>query len=175
MPLSAHKVMHDMTVCRTAQLGGHTAQCPHGGFERYAANACRNRHCPTCQTLTKAQGVADRQAALLPVPSFHCVLTLPHALNPLVLGHTRPLLALRCNAVSPTRLQCGHHNLGGQIGGTMVLHPWDQTLGAPVHRHCLIPSGALAHDGTQWLPTHPRFLFPVQALRTVFRGQCLDA
>ena len=175
MPPSAHKVMHDMTVCRTAQLGGHTAQCAHCGFARYASHSCRNRHCPTCQTLTKAQWGADRQAELLPVPSFHCVCTPPHALNPLVLGHTRPLRTLRCTAVRQTLLQCGHHNLGGQSGGTMVLHTWDQTLGAHVHLHCLIPAGALSPDGAQWLPTHPRLLFPVQALRTVFRGTCLDA
>ncbi|MBI3326734.1 MAG: IS91 family transposase [Nitrospinae bacterium] len=162
-------------VGRTAELGGHTEQCPHCGFERHASNSCRNRHGPTCQTLTKAQWVADRQAELLPVPYFHCVFTLPHELNPLVLDHKRPLLTLLFKAVSQTLLQCGHHNLGGPIGSTMVLHTWDQTLGAHCHLHCLIPAGALSPDGAQWLPAHPRFLFPVQALSTVFRGKFLDA
>jgi hypothetical protein len=83
LPPSHHKVMHDIMVCRTAALGGPTAQCPHCGFERHAYHSCRNRHGPTCQTLTKAQWVADCQAELLPVPSFHGVLTRPHALNPL--------------------------------------------------------------------------------------------
>jgi Putative transposase/Transposase zinc-binding domain len=167
--------MHDMTVCRTAQLGGHSEQCPHCGFERYAYNSCRNRHCPKCQTLTRAQWVADRQAELLPVPYFHCVFTLPHGLNPLVLSHPRPLLTLLFQAVRQTLLQFGRQNLGGQMGGTMVLHTWDQTLGAHFHLHCLIPAGALSHDGTQWLPTAPRFLFPVQALSPVFRGKFLEA
>src|SRR2546426_799908 len=87
----------------------------------------------------------------------------------------RPLLTLLCKAVRQTLLQCGHHNLGGQIGGTMVLHTWDQTLGAHCHLHGLIPAGSLSPDGAPWLPPHPRFLFPVQALRTVFRGKCLAA
>jgi hypothetical protein len=55
VPPSAQRVMHDLTICRTVHLGGHTEQCPHCGFERYAYNACRNRHCPKCQTLTTVQ------------------------------------------------------------------------------------------------------------------------
>lgn len=164
-----------MTVCRTPQLGGHIEQCPHGGFARYAYHSCRKRHYPKCQTMTGAQWVADCQAECLPVPYFHCVFTLPHALNPLVLRHPRPLLTLLCQAVRQTLLQCGHQHLGGQSGGTIVLPTWEQTLGAHCHLHCLIPAGALAPDGTQWLPASARFLFPVQALRTVFRGQCLGA
>ena len=57
----------------------------------------------------------------------------------------------------------------------MVLHTWDQTLNAHFHLHCLVPAGALAEDGTRWVPTHPRFLFPVRALSTVFRAKFLEA
>jgi putative transposase/transposase-like zinc-binding protein len=175
VPPSHHKVMHDILVCRTAALGGHAEQCPQCGFERYAYNSCRNRHCPKCQTLTKAQWVADRQADLLPVPYFHCVCTLPHELNALVLANKRPLLTLLLRAASQTLLQFGRQNLGGQLGGIQVLHTWDQTLGAHFHVHCLVPGGALADNGTRWIPTHPRFLFPVHALSPVFRGKFLEA
>jgi hypothetical protein len=175
VPPSHHKVMHDIMVCRTAALGGHAEQCPQCGFERYAYNSCRNRHCPTCQTMTKAQWVADRQAELLPVPYFHCVFTLPHELNALVLVNKRPLLTRLLQATSQTLLQFGRQNLGGQRGGIPILPTWDQTLGAHFHVHCLGPGGALGENGTRWVPTHPRFLFPVHALSTVFRGTCLDA
>jgi len=40
-------------------------------------NSCRNRNCPKCQGLARAQWLADRQAELLEVPYFHVVLTLP--------------------------------------------------------------------------------------------------
>ena len=30
-------------------------------------------------------------------------------------------------------------------------------------------------DGTRWVPTHPKFLFPVKALGIVFRAKFLDA
>jgi hypothetical protein len=83
--------MHAIEACRTAQLGGHAAHCPSCGVERYAYNSCRHRHCPKCQTFPKGQWVAARKAALQPVPSFHLVLTVPHALHPLILAHKRPL------------------------------------------------------------------------------------
>ena len=36
VPPQHQKVMPDITVCRTAQLGGHTARCPQCACERYA-------------------------------------------------------------------------------------------------------------------------------------------
>jgi len=103
------------------------------------------------------------------------VFPVPHALNALILGNKRPLLRLLLRAVRQTLLQFGQQNLHGQLGATLVLHTWDQTLNAHFHLHCLVPAGALAEDGTRWVPTQPRFLFPGQALRTVFRAQFLAA
>ena len=70
MPLSQLKVMSAIESCRTAQLGGHREYCAQCGFERFAYNSCRNRHCPKCQTLAKAQWLEDREAELLPVPYY---------------------------------------------------------------------------------------------------------
>jgi hypothetical protein len=119
--------------------------------------------------------VEAQRAELLPTPYFHTVFTVPHALNALILGNKRPLLTMLFRAASQTRLQFGQQNLGGQLGATMVLHTWDQTLNAHFHLHCLVPAGALAEDGPRWVPTHPRFLFPVQALSMVFRAKFLAA
>src|SRR5688572_14548324 len=161
--------------CRTAQLGGHAEQCPQCGFERYAYNSCRNRHCPKCQTGTTANWVEARRAELLPTPYFHTVMTLPHELNPLILGNKRLLLGLLFHTARDTLIQFGRHNLGGQLGAIMVLHTWDQVLQAHFHLHALVPGGALADDGTRWAPTHPKFPFPVKALGEVFRGKFLGA
>jgi hypothetical protein len=175
VPPAHQKVMRDIEACRTAQLGGHAEHCPTCGFERYAYNSCRNRHCPKCQTFPKVQWVEDRKAELLPVPYFHLVFTVPHDLNPLILAYKRPLLTRLFNAASQTLIQFGHRNLGGQIGCTMVLHTWDQTLGAHFHVHCVVAAGALASNGERWIEADPRFLFPVRALSTVFRGKCCAA
>jgi len=43
-----------------------------------------------------------------------------------------------------------------------------------VHRHCLVPGGALAEDGT-WLPVKGSYLFPVRALSRHFRGRVVSA
>jgi Putative transposase/Transposase zinc-binding domain len=169
------KVIDAILACRTAQLGGHAERCPQCGFERYAYSSCRNRHCPKCQTWATVQWVEAQRAELLPTPYFHTVFTVPHALNALILGNKRLLLTLLFRTASQTLLQFGQHNLGGQLGATLVLHTWDQTLNAHFHLHCLVPAGALAEDGTHWVPTHPHFLFPVRALSTVFRAKFLAA
>jgi len=160
---------------RPAALGGHAAPCPPCGVERYAAHAGRNRPCPKGHPLTKAQGGADRQAALLPVPSCHGVLTLPHALTALVVAHKRPLLPRRWRAPSPPLLQCGRQTLGGQCGGLHVLPTWAPPLGAQGHGPWLVPGGALAAEGPRGLPTPARCLLPVPAVSTVCRGKGLDA
>ena len=71
------RVMAAIEACRTAALGGHVEQCDDCGQVRIAYNSCRNRHCPKCQGLARAEWLADRQAELLPVPYFHVVFTVP--------------------------------------------------------------------------------------------------
>jgi hypothetical protein len=71
------RVMGAITACRTAALGGHVEQCDDCAATRIAYNSCRNRHCPKCQGLARAEWLAQRQAELLPVPYFHVVFTLP--------------------------------------------------------------------------------------------------
>jgi hypothetical protein len=177
LPLAQLKVLQAIASCRTAALGGHRECCAHCGLERFAYNSCRNRHCPKCQALVKAQWLEARQAELLPVPYFHNVFTLPHQLNPLILCHEqnqRAILNLLFQAAAETLLQFGRNNLDGTLGATLVLHTWDQQLRPHFHVHCLIPGGVLSLDRTQWRPAHPRYLFPVRALSKVFRGKFLD-
>jgi predicted Zn-ribbon and HTH transcriptional regulator len=177
LPLSHLKVLRAIETCRTAALGGHRERCASCGFERYAYNSCRNRHCPKCQSLAKAQWLEARQAELLPVPFFHNVFTLPHELNPLILcqeENKRAILDLLFRATAATLLEFGRNNLGVVPGITMVLHTWDQQLRAHFHVHCIITGGGLSLDGQRWIPSHPRYLFPVRALGSVFRGKFLD-
>ena len=44
-------------------------------------------------------------------------------------------------------------------------------MGAHFHVHCIMAAGALAANGARWIDADPRFLFPVRALSTVFRGK----
>jgi hypothetical protein len=177
LPLSHLKVLRAIESCRTAALGGHRERCASCGFERFSYNSCRNRHCPKCQSLAKAQWLEARQAELLPVPYFHNVFTLPHELHALILckeENKRVVLDLLFRAVAETLLEFGRNNLGAVPGITMVLHTWDQQLRAHFHVHCVISGGGLSLDGTRWIKSHARYLFPVRALGMVFRGKFLD-
>jgi Putative transposase/Transposase zinc-binding domain len=177
-PLPSHlrKTLRDLVCCRTAALGGHLEQCSACGYQRPVYNSCRNRHCPKCQALAKAQWLADRQAELLPVGYFHNVFTLPHELNPLLAANQASLYSLLFRSAAQT-LQAfaadPRHGLGGQLGFTAVLHTWDQKLLYHVHLHCVIAGGALAGDGSRWLPAAPRYLFCVRALSRAFRDRYL--
>jgi len=177
LTLSQRKALWAITHCRTAALGGHREWCPACGFERYNYHSCRNRHCPKCQSTATAAGVAARQEELLPVPYFHDVFTLPHELNGLILysqRNQRALLSLLFDAVAATLLQFGRAEFGGKVGFTLVLHTWDQQLRPHFHLHCLIASGALAEDGTQWIAGGRQFLFPVRGLSKMVRAKDLN-
>jgi predicted Zn-ribbon and HTH transcriptional regulator len=168
------KVMRAVETCRTAELGGHLKQCDLCGFEHPSYNSCRNRHCPKCQSLAKAQWLQKQSAELLPVGYFHLVFTLPHELNGPILANKKTLLALLFKVVSETLLEFGRSYLGGTVGIIAVLHTWDQTLKDHFHLHCLVPAGALSFDHSRWISARKNFLFPVKALSQLFRGKFLD-
>jgi hypothetical protein len=174
LPRAQLKVMRAIESCRTAALGGHLQQCDSCGYQQLAYNSCRNRHCPKCGSLAKAQWLEDRQADLLPVGYFHLVFTLPHELNPLMLVNKKALCDILFKAVSQTLLEFGRTHLHGSLGFICVLHTWDQTLRDHFHLHCLIPGGALSCDGTKWIAARRTFLFSVKALSLVFRGKFID-
>jgi len=176
LPTAALRVMHAIETCRTAPLGGHLERCTDCGFERPAYNSCRNRHCPKCQSLAKAQWLEARQAELLPVDYFHTVFTLPHDLNPLILANKACLYQILFEAVADTLLTFGadpRHRLGGQLGFLAILHTWDQQLRFHVHLHCVVPGGALDVNGDRWIAARSTFLFPVRALSRAFRRRFL--
>ncbi len=175
-PLSCEqrKVMHHIEQCRTATFGGHVERCNACSFERIAYNSCRNRHCPKCQAMAKEKWLNDRKAELLPCGYFHLVFTLPHDLNPIILGNRKQTLALLFGAVNET-LQAFARDpqwrLEGQLGFIGVLHTWSQTLIDHFHLHCLVPAGVLARD--KWLPARESFLFKVESLAKEFRKRYL--
>ena len=171
------RVMRAIALCRTPALGSQTAVCDQCGGEVVRYHACRNRHCPKCQTLAKVRWVDARMADLLPVPYFHCVFTLPHTLNPVAHGNPHVCYTLLFRSAAATLQTFGRDPkwLGGELGITMVLHTWSQTLEQHLHVHCIVTGGALAADQAQWLATKRRdFLFPVRALSKVFRAKYLE-
>lgn len=166
------KVWRAITACRTAALGGHVEGCDTCAYSRYVYHSCRNRHCPTCQTRAKEAWLAARRRELLPVPYFHLVFTLPHALHGLIASAPRRLYETLFATVAATLTEFAHseRHLGGEPAFTLVLHTWKQDLGRHVHVHALVAGGALTAAG-EWVRPKRGFLFPVKALSRVFRGK----
>lgn len=170
------RAMRAIVACRTALLGGHLEACDRCGQSRYIYHSCRNRHCPKCQTRAKERWLEARRRDLIATPYFHVVFTLPHQLNALAQGNPRLIYRLLFAAASQTLLEfsANPRRLGGQIGATLILHTWGQTLTQHIHVHALVTGGALTGTG-HWHSAKRGFLFPVKALSRVFRGKYLAA
>jgi DNA-directed RNA polymerase subunit RPC12/RpoP len=171
--LSPHhwKVLNALLTCRTPQLGGHRYRCEHCGREHFVPRSCGNRHCPNCQYQQALEWLQRQEELLLPIPYFHVVFTLPHVLNPLIQQNRAALYQLLFWAAAQTLLEFGRNNLGAQLGVTLVLHTWSQTLLDHYHVHCIVTGGGLALAGGAWKGTQQGFLFPVAALAKVFQGK----
>jgi hypothetical protein len=125
--------------------------------------------------LDQARWLEQRKQRILPTPYFHVVFTLPSELRPLAKQHPRPIYDLLFLAASQTLLQLGRdpNRLGATIGFTTVLHTWTRDLRYHVHLHCIVTAGGLSPDARRWVPSHPRYLFPLPVLSKLFRGKFL--
>ena len=171
LPTHHWRILNALLACRTPALGGHRYLCQECGKTHFVPHSCRNRHCPLCQGAAARDWLAQQAAALLPVPYFHLVFTLPHVLNPLIQQNQRVLYTLLFAAATQTLLAFGQNRFGVQVGITAVLHTWSQTLLDHYHLHCIVTGGGLSADGTKWVTTPAHYLFAVRALSKVFRGK----
>jgi predicted Zn-ribbon and HTH transcriptional regulator len=124
------RVMTAIVRCRTAVLGGHVEQCDACGYQRISYNSCRNRHCPKCQSLARAQWLEDRQSELLPTSYFHVVFTLPEEIAAIAYQNKAPIYGILFHAAAETlrTIAADPKHLGAQLGFFAVLHTWGQPL-----------------------------------------------
>jgi hypothetical protein len=165
-----HAVLRAVERCRTAALGGHKHVCDRCGHTVPMYNSCRNRHCPTCQSLAQHQWIERRRETILPVPYFHLVFTLPSELRPVVAMNRERLFALMFEAASRTLLMLSRDKkrLGGTPAVTMVLHTWTRELTFHPHVHAIVSAGALSDEG-EWIESKKHCLFPVKVMARLFR------
>jgi hypothetical protein len=170
------RVMTAIEVCRTAALGGHLEQCDTCDHQRNSYNSCSNRHCPKCQSLARAEWIADRQAELLAVPYFHVVFTVPAEIAAIALQNKKVIYAILFRTTAETLLTIAQDSkhLGAQIGFFAVLHTWGQNLLHHPHLHCVVPGGGISPDSTHWISCRPGFFLPVRVLSRLFRRLFLE-
>jgi hypothetical protein len=165
------RVMRAIERCRTAALGGHVEQCDACGHQRVAFNSCRDRHCPKCQSLVRAQWLEDRQAELLPVEYFHVVFTVPQEIAAIAYQNKAVVYDILFHATAETlrTIAADRRHLGAEIGFIAILHTWGQNLLHHPHLHCVVPGGGVAPDGQRWIACRPGFFLPVRVLSRLFR------
>ncbi len=166
MSTAQRRVMSAIELCRTAALGGHLERCDECGHERNCFNSCRDRHCPKCQSLARAQWVEDRQAELLDCPYFHVVFTVPEEIAAIASQNKEVVydILFRTTAETLKIIAADPQHLGAEIGFFAVLHSWEQNLQFHPHLHCVVPGGGLSPDGQRWISCRPNFFLPVRVL-----------
>jgi len=171
------RAMQAIEICRTSALGGHVDECDACGHQVISYNSCRNRHCPKCQALAKAEWLEARKTEVLPVDYYHVVFTLPGRLRPLALQNKSVIYSLLFQAVSKTLLTIASDpkHLGAHIGFVALLHTWGQTLMHHPHVHCVVTGGGLSPDEQRWVPCREGFLLSVDVLSCLFRRLFLQS
>lgn len=164
MSNAQYRVMTAIEVCRTAVLGGHLEQCDECGHQRNAFNSCRNRHCPKCQSLARAQWLQDRQAELLNTEYFHVVFTVPEQIATISYQNNRELYGILFRAAAETlrTIAADPKQLGAETGFFSVLLTWGANLLHRPHLHCVVTGGGLSADGTEWVSCRIGFFLPVR-------------
>lgn len=160
--------------CRTPALGGEVLVCPSCGFEKEVFHSCRNRHCPNCQAQAQDEWIAARAEAMLPLPHFHVVFTLPAQLRALCRAYPQALYDLLLRSCGDVLGELGRDTLGAQLGITVVLHTWKRDLSFHVHAHCIVSAcGWDAGSATFKKLRNSRFLFPQARMKAMFRARIL--
>lgn len=170
------RVMTAIELCRTAALGGHVEQCDSCGQQRVFYNSCRNRHCPKCQSLARAQWIENRLAEILDCQYFHVVFTIPAEMAALAYQNKEVVYGIlfRTSAETLRTIAADPRHLGAEIGFFSVLHTWGQNLLHHPHVHCVVAGGGLAPDGQPWVACKPGFFLPVRVLSRLFRRLFLE-
>src|SRR5271167_763353 len=170
------RVMAAIEACRTAALGGHVERCADCGFVRNAYNSCRDRHCPKCQGLARAEWLEARQAELLPVPYFHVVFTVPAPVADIAFHNKAVVYTIlfRAAAEALRSVAADPRYLGAEVGAIAVLHTGGQALHHHPHLHCIVPGGGISPDQTRWITCPPGFFLSVRVLSRRFRDLFLQ-
>ena len=178
------KAWRGIVACRTVALGGEQLTCDTCGHSHWQYHSCRNRNCPQCGMRAKDAWLQGRLSEVLDVPYVHLVFTLPHCLNALYGAHPRWVIdtLFTCTAHTLTEFAANPKWMGvagGKPAFSLVLHTWTQDLLVHLHVHAVMACGVLEQDGqgARWVTParQPNYLFPGEALSSVFRGKFMAA
>jgi len=163
----------DIMNCRTPALGGVLKICDNNECKHweFSYKSCKNRNCPQCQSFEKAQWLEAQKLWLLPIPYFHVVFTIDHVFNPLVWWNQEAMYSFLIDVAARLLKAYGQKYLGGELGFTVVVHTWGQTLQQHLHLHVIVTGGALVKtaNGYHWQRVKGKDLFPAIKFSADFR------
>jgi hypothetical protein len=170
-----HKAAANIMACKTPAMGLNACTCTECGHMVVHNNSCRDRHCPSCQGITRAIWTDERSREVLDAPYFHVVFTVPHELHSLIRCNQTLLYKLMYQCVAKTLFKlCSNSSyLGAQPGFLSILHTWTQDLHYHPHIHTVVLAGGLSRTG-KWQASSHKFFIPVKVLARVFRGKFMD-
>ena len=157
--------------CKSGLLGVNAAICTQCGHIEFHNNSCRNRNCPSCQSVPREIWIDNRSSEIIDASYYHVVFTVPFELNDIFYANQSLLYSLFHKAVSKTLLQLSRDEkfLGATPGIIQVLHTWGQALNFHPHIHCIV-TGAGLTKLNRFIKGRDGFFVPVQVLSKVFRG-----
>ena len=173
---AALKVMECIERCRTPALGGTVYRCTDCDHLHAVWQSCGNRHCPGCQGAAARRWMDKQAAAILPVPYFHIVFTLPRPIARIALQNRKLVFNILFHTAAETlrTISADPRRFGARIGATTVLHTWNQKLEWHPHLHCLVPNGGFDVSSGDWKVGSNRFFAPVKVLASYFRRRVLE-
>jgi hypothetical protein len=88
--------------------------------------SCRDRHCPKCQSIARAQWLDDRRAELLDSQYFQVVRALQKEIAGIAYQNKAPADGIFFSAAAETlgTIAANPKHLGAEIGFVAVLHTW---------------------------------------------------
>jgi hypothetical protein len=139
--------------------------------------SCRNRHCPKCQSLARAEWLEDRRAEILDTQYFHVVFTVPEEIAVIAYQNKEVVYGILFRTAAETlrTIAADPRHLGVEIGFFTVLHTWGQNLLHHPHLHCVVTGGGLSPDGSRWIACRTGFFLPVKVLSRLFRRLFVEA
>ena len=86
--------------------------------QRISYNSCRNRHCPKCQSLARAEWLEDRRAEILDTQYFHVVFTVPEEIAAIAYQNKEIVYGILFRTAAETlrTIAADPRHLGAEIG-----------------------------------------------------------
>ncbi len=131
---------------------------------------------PTILGMAANRWSEARAADLLPVPCFHVVFTLPAEIAAIAFCNRRVVfdILFKTGVETLCTIAADPRHGGMRIGGTAVLHTWDQKLRFHPHLHVVVPNAGFDVKSGEWKTGSSTFFAPVKVLASLFRRRFLQ-